>query len=602
MTIHTIDAPLLRSLFLAGAKRLEDNKEMINMLNVFPVPDGDTGTNMSMTLQSAVAEINKIEDPSDMEALCRAISSGSLRGARGNSGVILSQLLRGFTRTVREEKHSELDAAGLAAAIGKASETASKAVMKPMEGTILTVAREMAEAAIEIAQTDGEEEVTAGKEDLLQAMETVVAKGNETLKQTPEMLPVLKEAGVVDSGGQGLIAFMEGALDQLRAASEDPEAALKIGQTPAISAVEIKNTEEIIRKERVREHISTDDIKFGYCTEFLIMTGREATADDENQLKEYLSGIGDSIVCVADEDIIKIHVHTNDPGLAIQKALTYGALSNLKIDNMRLEHENTLVTQAELDAAEMRNTGNASAVSGPGQQISEEESGRDGFVTVAAGDGMAEIFREMGADVVISGGQTMNPSTDDIMHAIETLPQQTVYILPNNKNIIMAADQARELTEDRQIIVIPTKTMPQGLTALITYDESAGDEENAEAMQEACSATKTCEVTFAVRTTKIQGHKIKKGDIMGLDDGGIRASGSDVDEVVIKLLDNAIDEESAVISIFYGEDVSDEDAEALRIKVEDQFPDLDVDLQRGGQPVYFYILAIMNSAAMNMEA
>ena len=550
------------------------------MLNVFPVPDGDTGTNMSMTLQAAVTEINKIGDTADMEDLCRAISSGSLRGARGNSGVILSQLLRGFTRAVREAKQDQLDAAVLAAAIGKASETASKAVMKPMEGTILTVARDMAESAVALTEAGDEESDITDNVDLLQGFETIVCVGNDTLSKTPEMLPVLKEAGVVDSGGQGLMHFLEGALDLLRAVSEDPEAALKITSAPAISAVEVKNTEEIIRKERVREHISTDDIKYGYCTEFLIMTGTEAPPEAEEQLKSYLSTIGDSIVCVADEDIIKIHVHTNDPGLAIQKALTYGALSNLKIDNMRLEHENTLVTQAELDEAERA------------EEREAEESGRAGFVTVAAGDGMAEIFRQMGADIVISGGQTMNPSTDDIMRAIEQLPQKTVYILPNNKNIIMAADQARELTKDKKIIVIPTRTMPQGLTALITYDETAGDEENKQIMEEACSATKTCEVTFAVRTTKIQGHKIKKGDIMGLDDGGIRTSGTDVNDVVLKLLDHSIDDESAVISIFYGEDVEEEDAESLAAQVAEQFPELDVDLQRGGQPVYFYIIAI----------
>ncbi len=597
----------MRSLFLAGAQRLEDNKELINMLNVFPVPDGDTGTNMSMTLQSAVNEIRKLDQNADMSALCKAISSGSLRGARGNSGVILSQLLRGFTRTIRDEKEP-LTAPMIAAAFGRASETADKAVMKPKEGTILTVARAIADRSVELVsqKEDAEEQDITSEPDLVELLADVVEVGVETLKKTPDMLPVLKEAGVVDSGGQGLMEFMIGVLDRLRAGTDQTEDE----QGPAITAQEVKDTETLIKKERTRAPISTDDIKFGYCTEFLILTTLKSTDDAEQVLKSYLSTIGDSIVCVGDDGIIKIHVHTNDPGLAIQKALTYGQLSNLKIDNMRLEHENTLVTLEELAQAESETeteavTEEITEVTGyeapepaswsapePTWAVEDPDEAAAGFIAVAAGDGMAKLFTELGVDYVIKGGQTMNPSTEDILKAIESVKGDPVYVFPNNKNIILSANQACQLTEDRTVIVVPTKTMPQGISAMIAYDPSLSGDENKDAMADAAAHTKTCEVTFAVRTTKIQGHKIKKGDIMGLDDNGIKASGKNVAEVVMKLLDHVIDDESSVVSLFSGQDVEVESAQELVELISKQYPTVDIDLYEGGQPVYYYILAV----------
>ena len=595
MTVHVIDVNLLRSLFLAGAQRLEDNKEPINMLNVFPVPDGDTGTNMSMTIQSAVAEINKLDPSADMQTLCKAISSGSLRGARGNSGVILSQLLRGFIRSV--QTYEQLDAPVLAAAMGKATDTAYKAVMKPMEGTILTVARAMSDKALELTATEGDEEPSDGKVDILEALALVVEEGRAVLARTPEMLPVLKEAGVVDSGGQGLLCFMSGVLDKLGDTTSEDMIISPAKPKPAITAQEVADTGEIIKKERTRKPISTDDIKFGYCTEFLVLTEGEVAPETEAEFKNYLASIGDSIVCVSDEDIIKVHVHTNDPGLAIQKGLTYGMLSNLKIDNMRLEHQNTLVSQAELEAVEQEEP---EAVKAPEEEpaaeaaetAEEETEKKAGFITVASGGGIVELFKEMGVDVVISGGQTMNPSTDDILTAIENLNADPIFILPNNKNIIMSANQARDLTEDKKVYVVPTRTVPQGITAVISFDPSLDGEANAEAMLESAQMTKSLEVTFAVRNTKIQGHKIKKGDIMGLDDGGIRASGRDVHEVALKLLDHNIDDESSVVSVFAGSDTTHEDAEALVAKISEHYPSVDVDLYDGGQPLYFYILAV----------
>ena len=647
MSSNRIDANLLRGLFLAGAQRLEENKETINLLNVFPVPDGDTGTNMSMTLQGAVSEITMLPADASMEQISKAISSGSLRGARGNSGVILSQLLRGFCRTIRDEKE-ELSAPVIAAAMVKATETAYKAVMKPMEGTILTVAKAMSEKALSLTAQDDESEDIAEEADLLISLKQVIDAGQDALSHTPEMLPVLKEAGVVDSGGQGLISFMNGIYDFFAGAADTD----KIGtlpQTPAISAQEVSNTETMIRKERTRKPISTDDIKYGYCTEFLVLTKGEVPIETENEFKKYLASIGDSIVCVSDEEIIKVHVHTNDPGLAIQKGLTYGMLSNLKIDNMRLEHQNTLVTQAEIDeskadmtpsepenppvqeknapvqeestpvqeqpavAAPIETPVTETApvipeppVSEPAEVVPEppvsqvppvvpaavEEKRKPGFVTVVSGEGLAGLFREMGVDVVIEGGQTMNPSTEDIMRAIESIQADPVYILPNNKNIIMSANQARDLCEDKRVYVVPTKTIPQGITAMISNDPSMDPEENAAMMAENASATKSLEITYAVRTTKISGHKIKKGDIIGLDDDGIKASGREIDEVALRLLDSNIDEDSCVVSVFAGKDTDRKDAESLVARISAQYPSVDVDLYDGGQPLYYYIFAV----------
>lgn len=595
MSVNKIDATLLRSLFLAGAQRLEENKETINMLNVFPVPDGDTGTNMSMTLQGAVREINALAPDATMKELCKAISSGSLRGARGNSGVILSQLLRGFIRTISDEQEA-LKAPVLSAAMAKATETAYKAVMKPMEGTILSVAKAISDKALSLTETgDGTDDITR-ETDLVNALKQVIDAGQEALDHTPEQLPVLKEAGVIDSGGQGLICFLTGVYQQLVKSLDVDAQELLAEQIPAISAQEVSDTQQLLQKERIRKPISTDDIKYGYCTEFLVLTEGEVSIETEAEFKQYLASIGDSIVCVSDEDIIKVHVHTNDPGLAIQKGLTYGMLSNLKIDNMRLEHQNTLVTQAELDQSRLQEDAKLTETV---QEEAEQNTSKPvevkktpGFVTVASGDGLSNLFKEMGADVVIEGGQTMNPSTDDIMSAIESIDADPVYILPNNKNIIMSANQARDLSEGRRVYVIPTKTIPQGITAMISNDPSLDPEDNAAAMAESASMTKSLEVTYAVRTTKISGHKIKKGDIMGLDDEGIKASGSEIDEVALRLLDANIDEDASVVSVFAGQDTKREDAEALVSRISSQYPMVDVDLYDGGQPLYYYIFAV----------
>ena len=611
-----IDVNLMRAMFIAGAQKLEDNKETINMLNVFPVPDGDTGTNMSMTLQGAVREITALPADASKEQVCKAISSGSLRGARGNSGVILSQILRGFIKNIRDEERP-LEAPVLAAAMAKATETAYKAVMKPKEGTILTVVKAMSDKALELTETDGEDENIVKEYDLVSLLKQVIDAGYETLQKTPEMLPVLKEAGVVDSGGEGLMCFMSGMYEAIPG--------IVAGEMPAVTSrpqQPIPEQEPVIPKEHIRKPISTDDIKFGYCTEFLVLTKGEVPIETENEFKAYLSSIGDSIVCVSDEDIIKVHVHTNDPGLAIQKGLTYGMLSNLKIDNMRLEHQNTLVTQAELDKAsdeasepadEPQNAPEpvVEAVAEPEPAIEEkevsepaeepvqepveepaEEEKRPGFVAVVSGAGLAKIFKDMGVDVVIEGGQTMNPSTDDIMCAIESIQADPIYILPNNKNIIMSANQARDLTEDRTVYVIPTKTIPQGITAMISHDPSLDPQDNAAAMAESASYTKSLEITYAVRSTKISRHKIKKGDIMGLDDDGIKASGRDMNDVALRLLDSNIDEDSCVVSVFAGCDTKKEDAEALVARISEAYPSVDVDLYDGGQPLYYYLFAI----------
>lgn len=424
--MNTIDAKLLAKMFLAGAKNLEVKKEWINELNVFPVPDGDTGTNMTLTIMSAVKEVNGITDLT-LETLAKAISSGSLRGARGNSGVILSQLLRGFTKRIRE--HEELDAVTLARAIDKGVETAYKAVMKPKEGTILTVARGVADKALELAED---------AEDLQSFFEDVLAEGNRVLQRTPEMLPVLKEAGVVDSGGQGLMVVLEGAFDAFMGKEID----LTFDAGESAKVVKISPQAEA-------------DIKFGYCTEFIVVLDKKFTEQDEVEFKSYLSSIGDSIVCVADDEIVKIHVHTNDPGLAIQRALTFGSLSRIKIDNMREEHQEKLIKDAEKVAAKQA------------EEDAQKTRKEVGFISVSIGEGFGEIFRDLGVDYLIEGGQTMNPSTEDMLNAIARVNADTIFIFPNNKNIILAANQAKALTKDKNIVVIPTKTVPQGITAVI---------------------------------------------------------------------------------------------------------------------------------------
>ena len=552
MAVKTINTELLQKMFLAGAANLEAKKEFINELNVFPVPDGDTGTNMTLTILSAAKEVKALENP-DMVAIAKAISSGSLRGARGNSGVILSQLLRGFTKEIRE--HKEIDTITLAKACERATATAYKAVMKPKEGTILTVAKGASQKAAELAGTT---------EDLDTFISEVINYAQEVLEKTPEMLPVLKEAGVVDSGGQGLLEVMRGAYDAFQ------------GKEIDYSAIEASAGTKMVKPSEQAE----TEIKFGYCTEFIIMLEKEFTAKDETEFKAYLESIGDSIVCVADDDIVKIHVHTNDPGLAIQKALTYGQLSRMKIDNMREEHQERLIKDAEKLAAQQAEAKKAE----PRKEV--------GFIAVSIGEGMNEIFRELGADYIIEGGQTMNPSTEDMLNAIDQVNAEHIFILPNNKNIILAANQVQALTEDKDIIVVPSKTVPQGITAIINYMPDADAQTNLEAMIEGIGNVKTGQVTYAVRDTHIDDKEIHEGDIMGIGDSGILAVGQSVEETTKEMLAQLVDEDTELISLYYGQDVQEESAENFAQEIEDLYPDVDVDVHSGGQPIYYYVLSV----------
>lgn len=549
--MNTIDAKLLARMFLAGAKNLEVKKEWINELNVFPVPDGDTGTNMTLTIMSAVKEVNNLEDV-QMTSLAKAISSGSLRGARGNSGVILSQLLRGFTKGIRDLE--ELDAVALARAVDKGVETAYKAVMKPKEGTILTVARGVADKALELAED---------AEDLQTFLEDVLEEGRRVLAKTPDMLPVLKEAGVVDSGGQGLMVVLEGAFDAFMGKEVDltfdgGESAKVVKITPQAEA----------------------DIKFGYCTEFIIVLNKEFTAEDEVDFKAYLSSLGDSIVCVADDEVVKIHVHTNDPGLAIQRALTYGSLSRIKIDNMREEHQEKLIKDAEKIAAQQAEE----AAKAPMKEV--------GFISVSIGEGFGQIFRDLGVDYLIEGGQTMNPSTEDMLNAISKVNAEHIFILPNNKNIILAANQAKALTKDKDIIVIPTKTVPQGITAVINYVPEKSVEDNEKDMTEEITRVKTGQITYAVRDTHIDDKEIHEGDIMGIGDHGMLAVGKEVAAVAKETVEQMVDDETELISIYYGEGFTEEEAEKLAGELEEQYDYCDVEVNCGGQPIYYCIISV----------
>ena len=550
--MNTIDAKLLARMFLAGAKNLEVKKEWINELNVFPVPDGDTGTNMTLTIMSAVKEVNNLADV-QMTTLAKAISSGSLRGARGNSGVILSQLLRGFTKGIRELE--ELDAVALARAVDKGVETAYKAVMKPKEGTILTVARGVADKALELAED---------AEDLQTFLEDVLEEGRRVLAKTPDMLPVLKEAGVVDSGGQGLMVVLEGAFDAFM--GKEVDLTFEAGE----SAKTVKVTPQ-----------AEADIKFGYCTEFIIVLNKEFTAEDEVDFKAYLSSLGDSIVCVADDEVVKIHVHTNDPGLAIQRALTYGSLSRIKIDNMREEHQEKLIKDAEKVAAQQAEEEAAKA---PKKEV--------GFISVSIGDGFGQIFRDLGVDYLIEGGQTMNPSTEDMLTAISKVNADHIFILPNNKNIILAANQAKALTKDKDIIVIPTKTVPQGITAVINYVPEKSVEDNEKDMTEEISRVKTGQITYAVRDTHIDDKEIHEGDIMGIGDHGMLAVGKEVAAVAKETVEQMVDDETELISIYYGEGFTEEEAEALAGELEEQYDYCDIEVNCGGQPIYYCIISV----------
>ena len=551
MATKTINAEMLSEMFLAGAANIEAKKEFINELNVFPVPDGDTGTNMSLTIMAAAKEVTALSDVT-MDTLAKAISSGSLRGARGNSGVILSQLFRGFTKAIKGTK--EIDVLTLANALEKAKETAYKAVMKPKEGTILTVARGIADKGLELAETT---------DDLDEFIPQVIEHAEYVLSKTPHMLPVLKEAGVVDSGGQGLLEVLKGAYDAFLGKEIDYS---QIAPSTSVSMTKISAE-------------TNSEIKFGYCTEFIIMTEKEFTDEDERSFKEYLESIGDSIVCVADDEIVKIHVHTNDPGLAIQRALTYGQLSRMKIDNMREEHEEKLIRDAEKQAKEEK-------------AKSKTEQKEYGFIAVSIGDGLNEIFRELGVDYIIEGGQTMNPSTDDMLNAIDEVNAKHVFIFPNNKNITLAANQAKSLVKDKEVIVIPTKTVPQGITAIINFVPDMSAEENEEVMLEEIKRVKTGQVTYAVRDTSFDGKEIHVNDIMGIGDAGIISVGKEVEATTLEMLAELVDDESELVSVYYGSDVSEEEAEALTEKIQELYPDVDVDTYFGGQPIYYYVLAV----------
>ena len=547
----TIDAKILSRMFLAGAKNLEAKKEWINELNVFPVPDGDTGTNMTLTIMSAASEVGALTDP-DMETLAKAISSGSLRGARGNSGVILSQLLRGFTRGVR--KLNDLDAPAIAAAMERGVETAYKAVMKPKEGTILTVARAAADRAAELADT---------AEDLESFFDGIFQHAEETLARTPEMLPVLKEAGVVDSGGQGLLEVFRGAIDGYHGKEVD-YSQFEASAAPKVTKISPQ---------------AEADIKFGYCTEFIILLEKPLPQEEINRFREFLDSIGDSIVLVADDEIVKVHVHTNHPGQAFERALTFGQLSRMKIDNMREEHQEKLIKDAEKLAREQA-------------EKEKEPPKENGFISVSVGEGLSQIFRELGVDYLIEGGQTMNPSTEDMLNAIDQVNAKTIYILPNNKNIVLAANQARDLTEDKTIIVVPTKTIPQGISALISFVPEKSPEENLEAMTEAISMVQTGQITYAVRDTRLDEKEIHEGDIMGIGDHGILAVGKGRTNVAKDTVAAMDTEDAEVISIYFGEDVPEEEAQKLGEELEAAYPDCEVEVNMGGQPIYYYIISV----------
>lgn len=568
MSLKVIDAELLQKGFLAAAKGLEAKKEWINELNVFPVPDGDTGTNMTMTIMAAAKEVAAIQAPT-MESLAKAISSGSLRGARGNSGVILSQLFRGFTKEIKNVE--VIDVTTLANAFVRASETAYKAVMKPKEGTILTVARGMSEKAVELVpQTD----------DVLEFAGKVIEYGDYVLSQTPEMLPVLKQAGVVDSGGQGLMQVMKGAFDGLSGKAVDVSVEPSVRPSAEAGTVGVSGSSEL----------ETADIRFGYCTEFIINVEKYYDENTEREFKAYLESIGDSIVVVSDDDVVKVHVHTNDPGLAIQKALTYGSLSRMKIDNMREEHEERLIQNAEKAAAEQKAQDAAKAAEAEAAD-SEEPRKPYGFIAVSVGDGLGEIFRGIGADYLIEGGQTMNPSTEDMLTAIDKVHADTIYILPNNKNIILAAEQAKYLVEDKTVIVVPSKTVPQGITALINFVPDLDPEENLKTMVEEMNRVQTGQITYAVRNTMIDNMEIHEGDIMGIGDRGMLAVGTDITQTALDTLKAMVNEESELVSIYYGKDVTKADAETLSEKAQEEFPELEIELHEGGQPIYYYLIS-----------
>lgn len=564
MEITSINSKLLARMFLAGAKNLDSKKDWINELNVFPVPDGDTGTNMTMTIMSAAKEVSSLTNPT-MAELAKAISSGSLRGARGNSGVILSQLFRGFCKVIKE--YDEIDVTILCEACQKAVETAYKAVMKPKEGTILTVAKGAAEKALELSDET---------EDVVTFVEEVIKQAEYVLDQTPEMLPVLKQAGVVDSGGQGLVQVLKGAYDAL--IGKEIDYTIEGAPTGAAPAKISAETEA--------------EIKFGYCTEFIIVLNAPMSDNEEHAYKAFLESIGDSIVVVADDEIVKTHVHTNDPGLALQKALTFGSLSKIKIDNMREEHQEKLIKDSQKLAAQQKAEEEAYEAACADEKTNNMPAKEMGFVSVSIGEGMNEVFRGLGVDYLIEGGQTMNPSTEDMLNAIEHVNAKTVFILPNNKNIIMAANQAVDLVEDKQIIVIPTKTIPQGITALVNYIPDHSAEENKDQMMAEIENVKTGQVTYAVRDTEIDGKTIKQNDFMGIGDKSILSVGTDLRATTLEMVDAMVDEDSAIVSIYFGSDSDEDSANELAAAIEEKYPDVEVEVNDGGQPIYYYVISV----------
>lgn len=561
MTTTSIDAGMVKEIFLAGAANLEAKKEWINDLNVFPVPDGDTGTNMTLTIMSASKEVSNIETP-DMESLAKAISSGSLRGARGNSGVILSQLLRGFTKVIRE--YDAIDSRVLSLAFEKAVETAYKAVMKPKEGTILTVARGMSEKMTELAPKIS---------DIKKLLGLVIEYGDEVLNYTPELLPVLKQAGVVDSGGQGLMQLMKGAYDAL------------MGKKVDYSNVISESKPAAGKETTAAKGIEDVNIEFGYCTEFIVNIEKKYGEKEEAAFKAFLESIGNSIVIVSDDEIVKVHVHTNHPGLAFEEGLKYGSLSRMKVDNMREEHEERLIANASKVAGDNKETEHKEAA----EEIVNEKYG---FISVSAGDGLTEIFKCLGVNYVIEGGQTMNPSTEDMLNAIENVHADNIFVLPNNSNIILAANQAQSIVEDKNVIVVPTKTVPQGISALLAYSEEAAPEDNFNAMSEEIARVKSGSVTYAVRDTEVDDKVIRQGDIMGIGDKTILSVGQNISEVTKDLIDNLMDDDSELISIYYGNDIEEASAEELAKQIEEAYPDADVELNYGGQPIYYYIVSV----------
>ncbi|WP_455142246.1 DAK2 domain-containing protein [Stomatobaculum longum] len=561
MEIHELNAFVIRKCFLAAANELASKKEWINELNVFPVPDGDTGTNMTMTMMSAAKEVAALETD-DMKVLCKAIASGSLRGARGNSGVILSQLFRGFTRELAAAEKNTVEIPQIAAAFVRATETAYKAVMKPKEGTILTVARAMSDKA---------EELQNGATDIIAFAKDIIAAGDAALEQTPELLPVLKQAGVVDSGGQGLMTVMHGAFQAL--SGEIGEVFLE--NFDAAQASESREAHPIDTS-----HLDTSEIRFGYCTEFIVNLEHPLSDDEEQAFKSFLESIGDSIVCVASEDMVKVHVHTNDPGLAIQKGLSMGSLSRMKIDNMREEHNERLIRNASQLAAEEKRKQAASAEKKP-----------YGFLSVSVGDGLDRIFKEIGVDQLISGGQTMNPSTEDILNAIAAINADTIFILPNNKNIILAAQQARDLTEGKNVVVVPTRNIPEGITAMVSFLPESSPEENLAAMQEAIRHLATAEVTYAVRDTTMDDFEIHAGDFMAIGQNGMLTVEKKVEDAVLNAIEKLTADGKELVTLYYGSDVSEQNAKLVKELAEARFEDCEVELNYGGQPVYYYFIS-----------